>query len=72
MVDRVKRPVAIMGMAKAPVKPRNYLYAAIFFLAVGILMVYNGSEMKYTLIGFIPAVLLAGVFAWAYSTEKRF
>jgi hypothetical protein len=61
-----------MGMAAAPIRPRNYLYAAIFFLAVGLLMVFNGSQFKYTLIGFIPAVLFAGVFAWAYSTEKRF
>lgn len=61
-----------MGMANAPIKPRNYLYAAIFFLAVGLLMVYNGTEMKYTLIGFIPAVLFAAVFAWAFTTEKRF
>ena len=61
-----------MGMAAAPIRPRNYLYAAIFFLAVGILMVYNGTELKYTLMGFIPAVLFVGVFIWAYSTEKRF
>ena len=59
-------------MASAPIKPRSYLYTAIVFLAIGILMVYNGSEMKYTLIGFVPAALFAGVFIWAFSTEKRF
>ena len=59
-------------MASAPVKPRNYLYAAIFFLAVGIALLYSGTEIKYTLIGFVPAVLFAAVFVWAYSTEKRF
>ena len=42
-------------MASAPVRPRNMLYTAIAFAALGGVMAYNGSEFKYTLIGFVPA-----------------
>lgn len=59
-------------MASAPVKPRNMLYTAIAFAALGGLMVYNGSEIKYTLIGFVPAAVFFAVFVWALATEKRF
>jgi hypothetical protein len=55
-----------------PVRPRNFLYSAIFFLILGGLIVWSGSEIKYSLIGFIPAVIFVGVFFWTYSTEKRF
>ena len=59
-------------MANAPVQPRNMLYTAIAFAALGGLMMYNDSEFKYTLIGFVPAVVFFGVFVWAAITEKRF
>ncbi len=55
-----------------PVRPRNFLYSAIFFLILGGLILWSGSEIKYSLIGFIPAVIFVGVFFWTYSTEKRF
>lgn len=59
-------------MANAPVRPRNMLYTSIAFAVLGGVMVYNGSEFKYTLIGFVPAIVFFGVFIWAYATEKRF
>ncbi|MCD6073952.1 MAG: hypothetical protein K0Q70_835 [Rhodospirillales bacterium] len=59
-------------MAAAPVRPRNMLYTAIAFAVLGGVMVYNGSEFKYTLIGFAPAVVFLGVFIWGLITEKRF
>ncbi len=59
-------------MAYAPVRPRNMLYTAIAFAALGGLMTYNGSEFKYTLIGFVPAAVFLAVFVWGLVTEKRF
>ena len=59
-------------MAYAPVRPRNMLYTAIAFAALGGVMVYNGSEFKYTRIGFVPAVVFLAVFVWGLVTEKRF
>jgi len=48
------------------------LYTSIAFLALGGLMLYNGSEFKYSLIGWVPAVVFFAVFLWALVTEKRF
>lgn len=59
-------------MAQAPVKPRNMLYTSIAFAALGGAMVYNGSEFKYTLIGWVPAAVFFAVFLWGAITEKRF
>ena len=54
------------------VQPRNFLYSAIFFLVLGGLILWSGSEIKYSMIGFIPAVIFLAVFIWTYTTEKRF
>jgi hypothetical protein len=62
----------ISAMVNAPVRPRNFLYTAIAFAVLGGLMVYNGSEFKYTLVGFVPAAVFLAVFFWTLSTEKRF
>jgi hypothetical protein len=62
----------IWRMANAPVKPRNMLYTSIAFAVLGGLMVYNGSEFKYTLIGWVPSAVFLAVFVWALLTEKRF
>ena len=59
-------------MANAPIRPRNMLYTAIAFAALGGVMLYNGSDLKYSLIGFVPAVVFLAVFIWAFSTEKKF
>lgn len=59
-------------MAGAPVKPRNMLYTSIAFAALGGLMVYNDSEFKYTLIGWVPSAVFFAVFLWGVITEKRF
>jgi hypothetical protein len=62
----------IWRMTNAPVRPRNFLYTAIAFAALGGLMMYNDSEFKYTLIGFVPCAVFLAVFIWTLSTEKRF
>jgi hypothetical protein len=48
------------------------LYTSIAFAVLGGLMVYNGSEFKYTLIGWVPSAVFLAVFVWALVTEKRF
>lgn len=72
IVDDGATPEQMSVMANAPVRPRNFLYTAIAFAALGGLMAYNGSELKYTMIGFVPAVVFLAVFFWTLSTEKRF
>ena len=59
-------------MANAPIRPRHMLYTSIAFAVLGGVMLYNGSDIKYSLIGFVPAAVFFAVFIWAFSTEKKF
>jgi cell shape-determining protein MreD len=54
-----------------PSSPRNLLWPIIIGVVFGIGILTAGSDWMLSLLGFVPAMLFAAMFAWAVVSERR-